>query len=131
MLLKNVERFLDELPQREGAQAIYIERPVIALVRVTEVSCNDDEIRAHMEVVPTPGMNECDAKSSEISARWDIFSNFDDQWHASYVSWTVYFGADRLQAGRALAAQAAAGGTTVTLRDMRQTLDKIRQGAAR
>lgn len=125
--MKDLSKFLDELPSREGAHAIYIERPMVALVRVTEVHGDDFGVGAHIDLVHTPGMREGDSASWKISACWDFFSNSHDHWHAHYVSWTLYFGADHLQTGLELAAQAAAKGLTVELRDMRQALDKLRQ----
>ena len=125
--MKNLSEFLDELPSREGARAIYIEPPTIALVLVTGAHGDDNEVRAHVEFVHTPGMCEEDSASGDISAIWDIFSNSEDHWHAIYVNWSLYFGADHLRTGLELAAQAAANGTTVKLRDMRQALEKLRR----
>jgi hypothetical protein len=125
--MKDLSRFLDELPRREGAHAIYIERPMIALVLVTGVHGDEHGVRAHIELVSTPGMCEDGSGPWQIGASWEIFSNSRDHWHAIYVSWSLYFGADHLQTGLELASQAAAKGTTVELRDMRQALEKLRQ----
>ena len=124
--MKNLSKFLDELPSREGAHAIYIEPPTIALVLVTGVHGDDNRVRAHVEFVHTLGMCEEDSASGDIGAVWGIFSNSEDHWHAIYVNWSLYFGADHLQTGLELAAQAAANGTTVKLRDTRQALEKLR-----
>jgi hypothetical protein len=125
--MKDLSRFLDELPRREGAHAIYIERPTIAVVLVTGVHGDGHGVRAHIELVHTPGMCESRSRSWDIGASWEVFSNSRDHWHAIYVSWSLYFGADHLQTGLELAAQAATAGTTVELRDMRQALEKLRQ----
>ncbi|HZD30175.1 MAG TPA: hypothetical protein VE779_00800 [Candidatus Angelobacter sp.] len=125
--MKDLSKFLYELPRREGARAIYIEPPMIALVLVTGVHGDDSGVRAHVELVHTPGMRDGDFESWEISSIWDSFSNSQDHWHAIYVNWSLYFGADHLQTGLELAVQAAAKGTTVELRDMRQALEKLRQ----
>lgn len=125
--MKNLAKFLDQLPSREGAHAIYIEPPIIALVRVTGVHGDDSWVGAHIELVHTPGMREEEAVSGEIGASWDTFSNHNDHWHAIYVNWSLYFGADHLQTGLNLAAEAAAKGAIVELRTMRQALEKVRQ----
>ena len=125
--MKNLSKFLDELPSREGAHAIYIEPPTTALVLVTGVHGDDNGVSAHVDFVHTPGMREEASASWEIGASWDIFSNADDHWHAIYVNWSLYFGADHLQTGLELAAQAAAKGSTVELREMRQALEKLRR----
>lgn len=125
--MKNLPKFLDELPSREGACAIYIEPPTIALVLVTGVHGDDNGVRAHVEFVHTPGMCEEASASGDIGAIWDIFSNSEDHWHAIYVNWSLYFGADHVQTGLETAAQAAANGTNVKLRDMRQALEKLRR----
>ena len=125
--MKDLATFLDELPRREGAHAIYIEPPIIARVRVTGVRGDDFGVGAYIELVHTPGMREEDLTSGEIEASWEIFANSGDHWHAIYVNWSVYFGADQVQTGLELAAQAAAKGSTVELRDMRQALEKLRK----
>ena len=125
--MKDLSKFLDELPSREGAHAIYIEPPTIALVLVTGVHGDDNGVRAHVEFVHTPGMCEEDSASGDISAIWDTFSNSEDHWHAIYVNWSLYFGADHLQTGLELAAQAAAKRAPVQLRDMRQALENLRR----
>ena len=125
--MKDLSKFLDELPSRQGAHAIYTEPPAIALVLVTGVHGDDNGVRAHVDFVHTPGMCEEESASGEIGANWDIFSNSEDHWHATYVNWSLYFGADYLQTGLELAAQAAAKGAPVELRDMRQALEKLRR----
>lgn len=63
--------------------------------------------------------------SYEISAAWNVFSNYNDHWHASYVNWSVYFGAEEVKAGLDVAALAADRGSRVELREMRTALEKI------
>lgn len=37
--------------------------------------------------------------SYKIRAAWNVFSNYYDHWHASYVNWSVYFGGEEAKAG--------------------------------
>ena len=119
----NREKFIAEMPLREGANAIYIERPLIVYVRVSEIRCLEDRMEAQITVVHTPGMNEDCKPSFKISAVRDWFSNSYSQWHARHVSWTVYFGNEDLRIGLALAARAAEQGSVVILPEMRYALE--------
>jgi hypothetical protein len=123
--MKDLKKFRDELPLREGAHAIYIEPPGIAYVRVSDVQADENYVSAVITIVPTPGMQADGENSYEIGAAWDIFSNWYDHWHASYVNWSVYFGADEIKAGLELAARAAEKDSCVKLREMRSALEKI------
>ena len=118
------DRFIAEMFLREGATAIYIEKPIIAYVRVSEVCCFDDHMQARITAIPTPGMIQGSLSSCTISAAWDNLSHIDGTWHVPFVSWTAYFGAEEIQIGLQLAAQAAERGTVVTLREMRTALEK-------
>lgn len=124
--MKDLQKFHQELPLREGANAIYIERPRIAYVRVSDVRGDDEGIEAFIAVLPTPGMSDEGEPSFKISAAWEIFSNFYDHWHAIFVSWSVYFGAEEVKVGLELAARAAARGSRVELPEMRSALEKVR-----
>ena len=118
------EKFIAEIPLREGAHAIYIERPTIAYVRVSEIRAFEDHMEAHVAVVPTPGMNECDLTQWKVGAAWEGLSNIDGLWHVRYVAFTVYFGQAEVQIGLDLAARAASEGRQVTLSEMRQPLER-------
>jgi hypothetical protein len=123
--MKDIQRFNKELPLRQGANGIYIEPPTIAYVRVSNVRMRNEGIEAFMTVVPTQGMRDEGEPSFKIVAAWDIFSNSYDHWHAIYVNWSVYFGAEEVKEGLDVAARAAAKGSRVELREMRSTLEKI------
>jgi hypothetical protein len=96
--MKDPQKFQQELPLREGAHAIYVERGLIAYVCVCDVRADDRGINALITVPPTSGMRYEGEPSYEIGSAWDIFSNFYDHWHASYVNWSVYFGAEEVKA---------------------------------
>jgi len=125
--MKDPHKFQQELPFREGADAIYVEPHFIAYVRVSDVRSDDWGINAFITVLHTPGMRDEGEPSYEISAAWDIFSNYYDHWHATYVNWSVYFGAEEVKAGLDAAARAAKRGSRVELREMRSTLEKIQR----
>jgi predicted transcriptional regulator len=119
--------FLAEMPLREGAPAIYIERPLIAYVRVSEIRGFEDHMEALVTVVPTPGMNEDCSSQFKIRAAWDWLSNTHDMWHVHYVAFSVYFGEEAVRIGLELAARAAERGFPVTLSEMRTALEESRR----
>ena len=120
------ETFLAEMPLREGANAIYIERPMIAYVRVSEIRGFDEHMEALVTVVPTPAMNEDCSSQFKIRAAWDWLSNTHDMWHVHYVAFSVYFGQEEVRIGLELAARAAERGSPVTLQAMRAALEESR-----
>ena len=105
--MKDPQKFQEELPLREGANTIYVEPDFIAYVRVSNVRADDWGINALITVLPTPGMRDEGEPSYEIGAAWNIFSNYDDRWHASFVDWSIYFGAEEVKAGLDMTALAA------------------------
>ena len=115
----------EEVPLREGANAIYVEPRFIAYVRVSDIQVDDWGVKALITVVPTRGMQDEGKPSYNISAAWTVFSNSYDHWHAIYVNWSVYFGVEEVKAGLELAARAAALGSRVELREMRSALETI------
>jgi hypothetical protein len=123
--VKNLSKFLAELPNREGAYAIFIEPPIIAYIRVSNVHGDDWGARARIDVVPAPGMKDPESLTYEIGSGWDIFSNGNDHWHAIYVNWSLYFKPSQVKAGLELAAQAAAQGRQVELREMRTAMEEL------
>ena len=123
--MEDIQRFNKELPLREAANAIYVEPDFIAYVHVSDVRADDWGINALITVLPTPGMRDEGEPSYEIGAAWDTFSNYYDHWHARYVNWSVYFGAEEVKAGLDVAALAADRGLRVELREMRSALEKI------
>ncbi len=129
--MKNLKLFLEEMPLREGANAIYFEPPFIAYVRVSDVHADDEGIRASVNLIPTPGMPDEGDPTFKIGAAWDVFSNSFGMWHAIYVNWSVYFGAEEVQAGLELAASAAAAGSKVELRPMRTALEALKKARMR
>lgn len=125
--MKDLDQFLEEMPRREGANAIYIERPLIAYVRVSDVRGDDEKMSAVITVIPTAGMCDDGTQCFKIGAVWNGFSNFFELWRASYVNWSVYFGTEEIEAGLQLAATAAASGTKVELRSMRTALENLQK----
>ena len=105
--MKDPQKFQEELPLREGANTIYVEPDFIAYVRVSNVRADDWGINALITVLPTPGMRDEGEPSYEIGAAWNIFSNYDDRWHASFADWSIYFGAEEVKAGLDMTALAA------------------------
>ena len=109
--MKDPQKLQEELRLRKGANAIYMEPDFIAYFRVCNVRADDWGINALITVLPTPRMRDEGEPSYEISAAWNIFSNYNDHWHASYVNWSVYFGAEEVKAGLDVAALAADRGS--------------------
>jgi hypothetical protein len=123
--MKHLQKFLEEIPLRSGARAIYVEPRTIEYVRVSDVQADDWGVQAFITVLPTPGMSDQGVSSFKICAAWDVFSNAYDHWHAIYVNWSVYFGAEEVKVGLELAARAAAQGSRVNLREMRSALEQV------
>ena len=124
----HLPKFIAELPSREGVYAIYIEPSVIAYVRVSDVRGDNQGVSATIDVVPTLGMNDACDPSFRICSTWETFSNSHDHWHAIYVNWSVYFGAGQVRLGLKLAAEAAANGARVQLRQIREALENADSG---
>ena len=122
--MKHLARFVSELPIREGADAIYIEPPIIAYVHVSDIHANDHGIAATINVGPTPGMNGDCVPSFRISSSWETFSSGKGHWHAIYVNWSVYFGSEQVKIGLKIGSQAAAQGFRVQLRQIRTALEE-------
>jgi len=117
------ENSIAEIPLREGAAAIYIERPTIVYVRVTGICAFGDSMEAQVTVIPSPGMIEGDVSSFKISAIWDVLSNVRGQWHAPSVARSAYFDQEDVRTGLEIAARAAEQGRPVTLQEMRRALE--------
>jgi len=83
-----------------------LSRPLL-LTFVSAVRADDEGIDALITVVPTPGVGD-DGKPSYKFGVGSVLESFE-MWHAIYVNWSVYFGAEEVKTGLELAARAAAG----------------------
>ena len=126
------QSFSMNCPAGKGHMQSTLNPPTIALVLVTGVHGDDNGVRARVEYVRTPGdVSRRTPRRGTLAPFWDVFSNSEDHWHAIYVNWSLYFGADHLQTGLELAAQAAAKGVPVKLREheasARETAGSVRR----
>ena len=76
--MNNTQKLPEQLAPRERANGIYIEPPIIAYVRVSDVRANDWGVKALITVLPTPGMSDGNERLSEIRACWQTFSHSYD-----------------------------------------------------
>src|SRR5215469_12512550 len=74
------ERFSSIYQSFEGAEAIYVERPLILHVRVTQVSFDGWGAKASITDLLSPGMHHVSRNPFEMSSAWEVFSCSDKYW---------------------------------------------------
>jgi hypothetical protein len=75
----------------EGVHAIFVERPAIVYVQVSDVLSDDWGVKFTITDSCRPGMHRLSKSACPISAAWQIFSFDDGGWQAHYVPWRVFF----------------------------------------
>jgi hypothetical protein len=94
-------RFVETIPRREGAHAIYMERPEIMHVRVSNIRHDDSGMSAAIDqiaVVLTTDPKHAAPSSWEVSAAWEVLSLGPEHWKAHYVSWSLCFDQEKIKA---------------------------------
>lgn len=74
---QNRKRFPEIAHLCEGSLAILVEYPSAALVRVSNIFCDDWGVKFKVTFVPTPGLGlprKTNRPSGGLSAAWEIFS---------------------------------------------------------
>ena len=93
-------RFEALMPSLEGTLAVFRERPLITVVRVSQISSDDNGMHCLLTDAAHSGLCPLPARSPEgarIGASWDVFSGDEHNWYASYVSWDLFFERDLLE----------------------------------
>ena len=83
---------------RVGAEAIYREGQGFSRVRVRDAKTTGWGVTATIDLIPTPGLVNARPSSWGISSAWEVFSCSQDRWDAPYISLSIYFGDDLVQA---------------------------------
>jgi|SRR5271163_2336071 len=106
----DIQRF-SETESREGALAIFMERPTTACVVVNNISADDWGVNVDITCVPSPGMRrlgEGKMETCHLSSAWQAFSFSDWEWSARYVAWKLLFDPKLIARMRELGIEAAA-----------------------
>ena len=92
--------FVEMIPRCEGAEAIYVERPEIMHVRVSNIRQDDSGMSAadQIAVVLTTNPTHAAPSSWEIFASWEVFSLGAEHWSARYVPWSLCFDQEKIKA---------------------------------
>jgi hypothetical protein len=94
-----------QIADKVGAEAIFCERPQVALVRVESVRADDWGVTVKVGIIPAPGLPIYRPGAGELSACWDIFICRESYWAASYVNWLLCFHPEAIREVMSLAAQ--------------------------
>jgi hypothetical protein len=106
-------RFSNQLSSFEKAEAIYVERPSLLHVRVSEISYDEWGVKATIVDSLLPGMRGISQSQCGIAASWKIFSFSTDFWQANYVPWRLFFDPKVIRGCVELAAQANQKGSMI------------------
>ncbi len=104
----------------EGAEAIFVERPLVAHVRVTDICHDDWGVRLTITDLLKPGMHRLRNKVCSIAATWQIFSFSAGDWQAHYIPWKLFFDPTVIRGCGELGDAASQSQSMVALDDARQ-----------
>ena len=113
---RNQVAFEEFMPRLEGSLAVFKERPLITVVKVSQISSDDQFMRCILTDVTSPGLLSLPRRSSgvvQLAASWDVFSGNERGWHASYISWGLFFDREVVEKVLALGREAAERGATL------------------
>ena len=86
--------FLPRAAAREGALAVFTERPAFCLVRVSNiaVAASGFELRITLEPDAGLGFGNPERRFADIGAVWNGFYSDDLEWQSfPYANWYLYF----------------------------------------
>ena len=101
----------------EGASAIFMERPTVAQVRVSDITADDWGVRLRITCLPKPGFGRLGRKAVEstvLAAAWEVFSPEPDAWYAHYISWRLLFDPKLIARISAFAERLASAGQQIS-----------------
>jgi hypothetical protein len=87
----NVQSIHERIKQREGAEAILRDRPLIARVRLDHVDVDTWGVTATVITLPTKGLWRPPKDRLTLRAGWQVLSLGEHRWSAAYCGWTLYF----------------------------------------
>jgi hypothetical protein len=85
----------------EGAEAVYKEGSIYALVRLTNIEADDWGVKAKVEAIADLASDRPLGSGWDISAVWSILSFSAREWYARYVSWHIYLDKELVRAVKA------------------------------
>ena len=74
------EKFSSIYQSFDGAEAIYVERPLILHVRVTQVCFDDWGVKASITDLLSPGMHRLRRNPFQFAFAWMVFACGDNYW---------------------------------------------------
>ena len=102
-------RFLSEWRERKGAEAIFYEKGMFALVRIHSLEADGHSMDFYCDCIPCPGLPVLTfwgrpEGSFHIGSSWGYVSARHDYWEVSpYVSWILIFDPEAIQTFKAVA----------------------------
>jgi hypothetical protein len=75
----------------EGEPAIFIERPSLVYVNVTNVIADDWGVKCTITDLSFPGMHKLLRNPCPIASAWEVLDFSGGVWHARYIPWRVFF----------------------------------------
>ena len=100
----------------EGAEAIYVERPLILHVRVTNISFDNFGVKAKATDLLQPGMHRVSQSSFDIFFAWETFAFSKGEWDTPNIPqcrFHLFFGASVVRPAIQLAAEANRTGSII------------------
>lgn len=93
--------------------AIFVERPGIFYVNVSDVTHDDWGMKAIITDFRMPGMARLQRSPCPIAAAWNVFGFDDGDWHALHIPWRSFFDFEVIRSCVAKARENAKTGSTV------------------
>jgi hypothetical protein len=107
--------FKSLIPLSEGAEAVYIEYPTVAFVKVSQVVATEHGVEAFITDLLAPGMRRLNNCPCRIGNQWGGFGFSKGHWSAApYVMWHLSFEAEMVELLREVAAAFERRGLTVS-----------------
>jgi len=100
----------------EGAEAIYVERPLVLHVRVTDISFDDWGVKAKATDLLQPGMQKIPQSPFDIFFAWEVFAFNKGEWDTPNIPqcrFRLFFDASVVRPAVKLVAEANRRGSII------------------
>jgi hypothetical protein len=97
----------------EGVPAIFVERPALVYVNVTDVIADDWGVKCTITDLSLPGMHKLPRSPCPIASAWEALDCSYGVWHARYIPWRVFFDPQVIQEYLACAKEKAEAGEVI------------------
>lgn len=116
-------RFKSQIPLFEGAEAVFIESPTVAHVRVSQVKAREHVVEALVTDLHGLGMGRLKNNPCAIGNIWTGFAFSKDHWCAGpYVSWYLSFDVEMIELLKEVATACERHSLTMSTRVARSIL---------